>query len=164
MLLLGFYCSSTTSNPTKCTSGDFSYAGSKTAADCATCPAGFACPAMDATPVPCPTGFYAASGAKVCSICPAGKFCPKPDTQTNVTGKKWTTAGMTRAMEVQPGYAWVSTSAEPLLCGAGTYWRSSDSSCPTCGSGKFCPIDLTTTPNIVGSAELACPAGFYNDK
>jgi len=119
---------------------------------------------MDAPPELCPAGYYAAAGDAICRMCQAGYYCPKPDTETAVTGKQYAIAGSSTVKDVTPGYGFVSNSAEPVLCGEGTYWRSSDKSCQLCGAGKFCPIDTSSTPNRVGTSELTCPTGFYTDK
>ena len=59
-------------------------------------------------------------------------------------------------MEVPFGYGFVSTSEEPVACGAGYYWQNH--ACVQCTAGNFCPYN-----NGVGDAAIACPTGFYTD-
>ena len=59
------------------------------------------------------------------------------------------------------GYAFIDNDVEPVKCGAGTYWKDSDKTCPECAKGKFCPVDSN---GDVGAAELDCPSGFYTDE
>ena len=158
---IGYYCSSVSSAPTKCASGDYSYAGATSSSSCATCPAGYACPAIDAIPEECPQGYYSANGSTDCRKCAAGKYCPKPDTETSITGTTtYSLEGATYATKVPPGYKFVSTSTLPVLCGAGTWWNSATAACALCSAGKFCPVDSN---NVVSSAELTCPSGYYTD-
>ena len=84
---------------------------------------------MDAPPELCPAGYYAAAGDAICRMCQAGFYCPKPDTETAVTGYQYAIAGSSTVRDVTPGYGFVSNSAEPVACGEGTYWRTSDKSC-----------------------------------
>ena len=95
-----------------------------------------------------------------CRKCQPGYYCPKPDTETQVTGSdKYALEGSTFVSTVPYGYRFVSTSQEPIQCSAGTYWASSD--CTKCTAGNFCPADATS--GLVGTAEIPCPSGFYTD-
>jgi hypothetical protein len=120
-LALGYYCPDTVT-PVICSSGDFSYAGSTSSSDCETCPAGYSCPSMSAIPEACPEGYYAASGDAVCRKCRAGYYCPTPTTETAVSGLNYALEGATYYKIVPVGYKMISTSMEPLLCSAGTFW------------------------------------------
>ena len=158
----GFYCPDRV-NPVECASGTFSYAGSTAAGQCESCPAGYKCPSTSATPTKCEEGYYSAAGTPDCRTCKAGFYCPSPATETAVTGggKYYAPAGSTFQRVVPHGYGFVSTSIEPIKCGAGTWWRSSDATCVQCTAGQFCPIDSTT--GLVGNVALTVPTGFYTD-
>ena len=120
--LLGHYCSSKTTVPTACGSGDYSFAGSTSSGDCTSCPARYACPAMDMPPVACEAGWYSTASMTQCKKCEPGYFCADTNAAVAVTGKYYTEAGATYKTKVPPGYAFVSTSEQPVKCSEGTWW------------------------------------------
>ena len=112
--------------------------------------------------MPCEPGYYQDGSGIECLPCPAGSYCQSTSAKQDISGTTtWAPALSTYERQVQPGYAWVSTSVEPVKCGKGTYWDASTKTCPGCSKGKFCPVDGN---DFVGSAELDCPAGFFTDQ
>ena len=93
----GYYCTSTTGEPTECADDKYSWAGSSSAGDCTDCPAGYACESKGTEHLPCEKGYYSESGDLTCTICPAGSYCSDPGSAPTAVAddKHYTEAGAT---------------------------------------------------------------------
>jgi hypothetical protein len=154
---VGKYCTGSTASPANCPAGTFrTIEGARKLADCASCPAGYACGAQttDLSTELCPVGKYCTEGETNPQSCPAGTFGPDEgiykaaDCLPCLPGKACTTTGL----------------PDPNTdCSAGYYCKQgassatpaeSDSGGP-CKSWGYCPPSSTRT--------LPCPPGKYND-
>ena len=116
------------------------YADSDGLSSCTSCPAGFSCLDVAASPAACMSGYYSLGGTgDPCVLCPAGHECS-------------------------------DASVSPVQCAAGSYARNGSVTCTTCEVGRFCPdVDglSESTACTVGhyqnktgeSSCLPCPAG-----
>nr|XP_057935999.1 SCO-spondin isoform X4 [Doryrhamphus excisus] len=149
------------------------------------CPAGHYCPEGSTMPSPCPPGtFQGKSGAESeadCEACYAGSYCPSW-AQTSVDLRcpaGWfcpmgSVSGHRPGFQCPPGHSCPYGSAEPAICGPGSFQSSSGQSvCNICPPGFYCverssepsPCPIGTVVSSSGrtsSSECApCPSGFF---
>ena len=80
-----------------------------------------------------------------CTTCSAGKYCPTPDAEIDVTtgsGDDWyySLGGTSHQKKVKPGEAFIAVDQAPIPCPDGTYWDTSGApTCIICPVGYMCP-------------------------
>ena len=150
----GYECPSETPtilNPRKCNNGYYSGFG---AAICIECPAGWACSAPDALPVPCPSNSYSHKGSTACLQCPSGTVCKEGILVACTAGQLCDNSAVyPEPIKCPAGKSCDGKSS--TNCASGWYSVEGSSACTPCPMGKRC-IDAAHEP-------IDCGAGTYQD-
>ena len=143
------------------------YQNSTNATHCDVCPDGYKCPNIDASPDPCPLGYYSGVGQRFCQtclslipqasytpatastscqICPAGSYCPNamvmPQPCVNGT---YSGPGQFNCTLCPAGFSCVSPLLPPSPCFTGTYSLGGQRTCTLCPVNYRC-ISVDTAP------------------